>query len=217
MSIMLVSGKMGSGKDSVIKKAGLPYASISSFIRADLDQVILECVATKAHEGILSSVVKAVSRVSGLDPMHSAALARDVVDVTKTDPSDEALQSAYHPLYRTALQKLGSTYRPLGFYTQQAINHCNKSKVSVISGGRYKKECDVIRAASGLVVRIEAPEDIRIERLTHRDGRPPTREELNHPSETELNDYDFDFIIDNTGTVDESAYLLREVYNMLNN
>ncbi len=63
----------------------------------------------------------------------------------------------------------------------------------VLPDTRYRNEADAIRERGGLVVRIERP------------GVGPA---VDHPSETELIDYDFDAVIVNDGPLDQLGSVL---------
>ena len=64
-----------------------------------------------------------------------------------------------------------------------------------ISDVRYPNEADAIRSAGGIVIRIDRPDVPR----------------LDHPTENALDDYDFDHVIDNSGTVEELRAAVRAI------
>ena len=60
---------------------------------------------------------------------------------------------------------------------------------------RFPDEADAIKSAGGIVVRIDRPDVPR----------------LDHPTECALDDYDFDHVIDNSGTVEELCAAVRAI------
>jgi hypothetical protein len=64
-----------------------------------------------------------------------------------------------------------------------------------ISDVRYPNEVEAIRSKGGIVVRIDRPDVPR----------------LDHPTECALDDYDFDHVIDNSGTVEELRAAVRAI------
>lgn len=55
-----------------------------------------------------------------------------------------------------------------------------------ITGVRFLNEIEVLREGGFYLVLVEAPEEVRYNRLFHRDGRGWTKEELNDVTETSL-------------------------------
>jgi hypothetical protein len=76
-------------------------------------------------------------------------------------------------------------------------------------------EADAVRAAGFLLVRVEASAEIRGRRLTARDGLRLQPETAEHPTETELDDYDrFHVRVvndDRPGAADEVAATIAEL------
>ena len=64
-----------------------------------------------------------------------------------------------------------------------------------VSDVRYPNEVDAIRASGGIVIRIDRPDVPR----------------LDHPTENALDDFDFDHVIDNSGTVEELCDAVRAI------
>jgi hypothetical protein len=65
----------------------------------------------------------------------------------------------------------------------------------VVTDMRFPNEADAVRDRGGLTVRI------------HRDGVGPVND---HPSETSLDDYAFDYHVDNDGTLEEYKEMIRK-------
>lgn len=65
-----------------------------------------------------------------------------------------------------------------------------------VSDGRFPNEMDAIKSKNGVTFRLEIPEETLLSRRMNRDGITYTDEQLNHMSETSLDDYeDFDYIV----------------------
>tara|TARA_E500000331_G_scaffold206374_1_gene197935 strand:- start:1684 stop:2223 length:540 start_codon:yes stop_codon:yes gene_type:complete len=65
----------------------------------------------------------------------------------------------------------------------------------VITDVRYPNEADAIQSAGGTLIRIDRPDVPR----------------LDHPTENALDDYDFDHVIDNSGSVEELCDAVRAI------
>jgi hypothetical protein len=64
-----------------------------------------------------------------------------------------------------------------------------------VDDGRFPFEADAFRERSWLIVKVDAPFWLRIERAELLTGRRPTFDELNHPTETMLNDIEYDMFV----------------------
>lgn len=99
---------------------------------------------------------------------------------------------------RTWLQRIGQLFRDevnSEFWINKVINIQNDV---IITDVRYLNEAEVIRKKGGILIRINR--NINID------------EHGTHPSEIELDDYNFDYIIDNNSSVKD---LKLEVTNVL--
>lgn len=91
------------------------------------------------------------------------------------------------------------------------INKANSSQNIYITDLRFINEIEAIKAINGIVVLLTASEKERKRRIQNRDNIIPTKEALNHISETGLDKYKgFDFIID---TEKEGLYRIETVLN----
>lgn len=93
---------------------------------------------------------------------------------------------------RTLLQKLGDIvkeYHGLPYYSEVVLESANE--VTIIDDWRYPYEKDVF--GKDVIT-------IRVERK-HENGL--SLEQKLHESETSLDNYEFDYVIDNNGTLDE--------------
>jgi hypothetical protein len=83
----------------------------------------------------------------------------------------------------------------------------NKNYIN--SSVRYPNEGDAIRGKGGIVIRVNG------DPKGYRSQPNPTRD-LNHPSETSMNDYNFDFVIENDGTLEELEEKVKSILMHLN-
>lgn len=95
------------------------------------------------------------------------------------------------PDVRVLLQRLGTEVgREMfgdDFWVNHAIDSIPDGAKAVIADVRYPNEADRIRQLGGKVIRVE---------------RPFVYAANEHPSETALNDYDFDLVINNDGSIE---------------
>jgi len=103
---------------------------------------------------------------------------------------------------RRLLQELGGGSRELlgsSVWVDPTMTRARDLKVQgygvAISDVRYPNEADEIKSAGGIVIRIDRPDVPR----------------LDHPTECALDDYDFDHVIDNSGTVEELRAAVRAI------
>jgi len=71
---------------------------------------------------------------------------------------------------------------------------------------RFTNEADGILGAGGVVIRIHISPEVQRERLLARDGSLPSPEAANHPSETQLDDYErFSLVVNNDGAFEDTV------------
>lgn len=102
---------------------------------------------------------------------------------------------------RGCLQLLGSEIRRAqnpSYWTDKYFAEVDTIDADYVfvSDGRFPNEMDAIKSKNGVTFRLEIPEEILLSRRMNRDGITYTDEQLNHMSETSLDDYaDFDYIV----------------------
>lgn len=99
-----------------------------------------------------------------------------------------------YPECRELLQRMGTEVgREMfgeDFWVDQALRGTSGEDLVTFSDVRFKSEASAIKDHGGKIIRIE------------RDGRGPVN---GHKSETELDDWAFDWVVQNNGTLDELA------------
>lgn len=78
-----------------------------------------------------------------------------------------------------------------------------------VSDVRFLNEIKAMEDLGAPTIRMEVTPEVQRERLIGRDGTPPTQEALTHPSEVSLDDYVFDIVVDNNGSLSISENVLR--------
>ena len=144
----------------------------------------------KDTTGHILSIHHGLHRVAFADKIKDIALSvlpREQVGFVLEHGWEHAKQQRV--LLRELLQRLGTEVRfHLGkdAWVNPVISSCLAQSGSVITDVRFPNEVDAIRAAGGTVWRV------------HRPGYGPANE---HPSETALDQHEFDVVLCNEGTV----------------
>lgn len=77
----------------------------------------------------------------------------------------------------------------------------------IITDTRFPNECEAIKKRGGILIRVSRPQFFRKQDLEN----PEYVAKHNHPSETSLDDYQFDYVINNDGSIEELIGKVREV------
>lgn len=102
---------------------------------------------------------------------------------------------------RGSLQVLGTDIRRAqnpDYWTEKLFTEANSLGVDFViaSDGRFPNEMDGVNAKNGVTLRMDISEETLKQRRDNRDGITYTPEQLNHISETALDDYeDFDVYV----------------------
>lgn len=78
-----------------------------------------------------------------------------------------------------------------------------------VSDVRFLNEIKALEDLGAPTIRMEVTPEVQRERLIGRDGTAPSQEALTHPSEVSLDDYVFDIVVDNNGSLSISENVLR--------
>lgn len=141
--------------------------------------------------------------------------------------------------YREFLQKLGTDAIRDGLYVNSWINalmadytqpvpeklalfndlYKPKTPNWIITDTRFPNEADAARSAGGIVIRInrkcQACGGDNTDRYSHKMGCSALSAG-GHPSETSLDDYTFDYVIDNNGTIVDLEQEVSKFINQFN-
>lgn len=108
---------------------------------------------------------------------------------------------------RTILQEIGMYMRAVDkdWHVDEVIYEIKNRNINkfVIDDIRFKNEIDKLTSAFRCkIIKIETTKKSRLERLIVRDMVVPTEEQLNESSELEVNNLNYDYLIENNGCVD---------------
>lgn len=117
---------------------------------------------------------------------------------------------------REILQRLGQSVKELDrlFWVRWLMNDIDRGHWGdgpfVTDDCRFTYEAEALKERGFLIARIMTPVRVRMQRYEMTYGRLPTDAEMNHPSETEVQNIEWDILLDGTQTVAELAYNLTE-------
>lgn len=98
------------------------------------------------------------------------------------------------------LQRLGLEWRPDTYWANRIVERAVMARDAgfwaLLAGCRRRPEYDAAVAVGATLVRLDVSEAEQDRRAIARDGRPMSAEARRHPTETELDDADFDLRID---------------------
>lgn len=108
-------------------------------------------------------------------------------------------------------QPVNPQIRRRGLTSREAYNLIKNTTLNlalppwIITDVRFENEVKAIKDRKGVV--------IRVDRLDENGMEHKTLEE--HSSETQLDDYDFDYVIENDGTIEELVEKVKKIYNKI--
>ena len=222
VNLIGISGKIGSGKDTVGKiiqllthKHHYSDGLVLHFLKNTPASIDLSHWAIKKFAGKLKEVASALTGI----PMYRF---EDQEFKKQTLPAmwDYPVEVAPGQIHmapmtvRELLQKLGTEAMRNGLHSDTWVNALMSEFIPysergseyeemaskwIITDTRFPNEAQAIKKRGGVVIRI------------NRDMDNGT-----HPSETALDDYSFDYIIDNNGTMEDLISSVRYVCRVLN-
>ena len=170
------------------------FIGLSGYARSGKDTVADILVNERSYKRI-TFAGKLKEAVLVLDPWIGRHQQAGLVRVSEAleHMSPDKLKEQF-PEYRRLLQRMGTEvgrnlFGP-NFWVDIAFSGLDVNQKYVITDARFPNEFDAVRAHGGEMWRIERP------------GTGPVN---NHPSETSLDDHEFDFYLVNDGTIDDLA------------
>lgn len=209
--ILLVSGKMGSGKDTIANPLAhelwpngeIVRMAYADALRDEINYAINIMRMDLPHEEKINRIHKDLN----CDLNEATCIIELLNNPANDDLSLEAHQHV--PVIRTALQYWGTQVRRdkdpdywVDKMESRIINTVDDDSnvVVVITDGRFPNEVDLIHRLNGVIVRLDIDRSVQIRRIQNRDGVTPDPMKLDHVSETALDDYDdFDARVDVSG------------------
>lgn len=184
-----MSGKMGAGKDTIaaliadkLNNYNVVTLSYGSPIRKEMDEINTYYLKTKdlkktaelfeATEENIRSLVSFLENTDVYARTHDARLAVQFwgADVRRNQDKNYWINKLI----------------------QMIVDFLNDGRSVCVSDVRFINEADSIIALNGKIIRVEVPEEVRLERIRKRDNMTPTKKELEHYSEIILDNYDFE-------------------------
>lgn len=155
-------------------------------------------ISGKAESGkdTIANIIKEISPNTII--LHFGDALKDIVsrafnisrEILDTQDGKKEIYPYLNITNREILQKVGTLFRENFFediWINNVINQidCSNDKIYIIPDVRYPKELEAIQSIGGIIIRVERP-GIKV---------------MNHHSETALDNYPFEYIIDNNGTI----------------
>ena len=210
-----MSGKMGTGKDTIgdkiyeiLNKKGfkqIKKVSYSTSIKKEIQDIIDFYKKTNN--------IKNTAKQFNANP-------KDITKLLQLLNNNNIYERSVES--RLAIQFWGTDVRRkqnkdywVNKLVELVINYLNENISVFVSDVRFPNEASSITDIGGKIIRLEVPDNIRIQRIVDRDNLTPTHEQLNHASETLLDNYKFDKIFDgckpiNVLAEETSNYILHK-------
>lgn len=207
-----LSGKFCSGKDTLAKfleeeLSKRIYAislkiEISSFAKALKDLASLHC-AKNAH--IINGVLEFVNQF----PTKSTKLLKVISNTFEEVPKIKGKN-------RELLQKLGVRCREIipDIWIKCFENSLSCNKFYILSDLRFKNEAEFCRKNRFVLLRLECDNKIRLKRAKRLNYKTD-KNMLNHISEIDLDNYDFDFYFENNKKVKDLENDILPLLNLI--
>lgn len=220
--IIGISGKIGSGKDYLTGKLvkhlketnhTTDHTSFATPLKAELNQVIAHIRENKG------STDEEIADIINRDMNMGYENAYDLVQLLREEVTGDMELNAYSRTLkiRTGLQDLGTKIRRAqnpDYWTEKFLETVEASTADYIfvSDARFPNEMNTVVDNHGVALRLNISPEVLEERRHNRDGVVYTQEQINHISETALDDYDrFDIYVKETF---DTADLVQQIENI---
>lgn len=215
--LVAVSGKKGSGKDTftaaLAERMGKPYImhafayELKNQAQSIFDYLVAEYEGDLTDDQIVKRIIKKYD-MAGIPNVERnlKKLMRGIYDDLEHQISPNSYKRS--PGVWQGLQLLGTDIRRAqdpDYWVKKTVSHVIKvlaEGTSVyVSDVRFGNELKSMEILGAPTIRMDVSPEVQRQRLIGRDGSSPSHEALIHPSETELDDAEFDFVIDNNGGI----------------
>lgn len=205
-----ISGKIKSGKDTVgemLYNLGCVEYNVYKYSFADSLKKIVASIVDCNYESLNDQEFKA-SHIPNFMKITKDGIITHVVPCSKVFYKD--IFRTYEVVtYREALQFFGDKFRSeygQDFWIRMLRSNLISGELSfnIITDVRYKNEADFIKSNKGILIRVDRPEIQTPKNIS------------SHSSEIELDNYpNFDYVIENNGTLEELESKVRLIYNSI--
>ncbi len=204
---VVISGKMCSGKELVAGNLILPgtkeFISYGNILRENLDFVLDEVVPLYQNGESLAEQARVVKRILDYNDVNSLSLVLKLISLLRS--GEEFTPWSRSNAMRDILQHMGSDYLPDANYLPNLAAARAKILIEngcsiVAPGSRFLQDVEIPRSVGAFTVRLDVTRETQLRRLKARDGLEPSEElmkALEHPGETELDDYPHDIRVNN--------------------
>lgn len=185
-----MSGKMGSGKDTIgekiakdnkLYKYDIIHISFATPIRNEIAQI-----SDYYNQGMPLEELSELFKASEQDILKLSELLKFDDIFGRTDNARIAIQ-----FWGTDVRRKQDENYWVNKAVEFIIEQILANKSVYVTDARFKNEVEAILDLGGRVIRLEVPEEVRVDRIIFRDGIKPTRAHLDHISETGLDEYEF--------------------------
>jgi hypothetical protein len=222
MAILGINGKIGSGKDTV--------GQIIQYLTDELNKVNPKEFTEWVDGGFHASDWKIKKFAGKLKLIASILTGATLEQLEDQDFKKQEMGPEWGITYRELLQKVGTEamrnvihenvwvnalfadYNATGYNYTGCENKVIQGEWEypnwIITDMRFPNEMEAVKAKGGITIRVNRPYS-----TTGGNGIPATFSQTQfHPSETALDNHEFDYVIDNNGTISD---LIDKVKNIL--
>lgn len=194
-----MSGKMGAGKDTIGDKIGetkefdkyeVIKTSYASPVRKEISDI-----ANRYSFGYPIETMAEDYKVEKEQILDLIEMLNGDSIFTRTDNARKAIQ-----YWGTDVRRKQNPNYWVNKTVDLVLDMIVDGKSVYVSDARFPNEVNAIYDLGGKVIRLDVPLNVRIDRISYRDGKRPTNSALNHSSETGLDEFKFKSTFD--GCVD---------------
>lgn len=215
--LVAVSGKKGSGKDTftaaLAERIGKPYIMHAFAYELKSQAQSIFDLLVELYEGDLTDkqIVNRIIKKYGMEGIPNVErnlqkLMRGIYDDLERQITPNSYKRS--PGVWRGLQILGTEIRreqDTDYWVKKTVSHIIKKLAEgtsvYVSDVRFLNELRSMEILGAPTIRMNVTPEVQRKRLIGRDGSAPTKEALDHPSETELDNVEFDYVIDNNGSI----------------
>lgn len=198
MKIFGISGKMGAGKDTIGDLVSERLGNVAKIAYADGLREEIQLIINKYKD------IEKLPLYMKVEREEAEKMLEILEGVDSIYERGEKQRLAMQYWGTDVRRKLDSNYW-INIAMIKARYEINKGNFVYITDARFENEVKAIEVMGGKVIRIEIPDEVRVERLIQRDGVKPCETSLTHSSEISLDNYDFKYKINGEESLEKLA------------